>query len=240
MTRQEAIYEALERLHDYDLNEVAQTLAERGLFDEDEIWHNLDLGEILYQVNDADDFRHFLVAAHDRDFDPRDSYWRNHCYYGPQSSDDLDYDLDDFAEIIDEYAEENWTRSELPREIVDVLEEYDTTRDDYDDSAYPTDTTDYDGVDDYEEENNFVVDTPEPETAAHEIPIVAPSVLTANEIAALLREMYPPQFGGDSLEELAPIINLLQLRCMTLHGHYMVSEDEYREMAALAIPYEPA
>lgn len=167
MTRQEAIYQALEDLHYDDLQTVAYALAERGYLGEDDLWRDLDLSEIMYDVNDADDFRRFLIAARDGDFDPSDDYWRWGCY-GIESSNELDYDLDDFAETIDEHAD-SWIRRELPSEIVEVLDEWDDQPDEDDDTDYPEDTTDYDGVDDPDEdEPSPAAEPPEQEPMRHD------------------------------------------------------------------------
>lgn len=151
MTRQQAIYTALQDLYDSDLNSVAWSIYENtSRLGDDDLWRNLDLSEIMYDINDCYTFEQFLQAAADGDFNPRDDYWRWTCY-GPESSDTLDYDLDDFAEIIDDHADDNWVRNELPREITDVLDEY-ASEPEEDDTDWPEDATDYDGVDDPDED----------------------------------------------------------------------------------------
>lgn len=212
MTRQQAICEALEDLHYSDLQTVAYALAERGYLGEDDLWRDLDLSEIMYDVNDADDFRRFLIAARDGDFDPSDDYWRWGCY-GIESSNELDYDLDDFAETIDEHSDSRWARRELPSEIVEVLDEWDEPEDEPDDD-YPEDTTDYDGVDDPDE------DEPSP---------AKPAILTEAQLHEQLRAFYPSFMTGKDDTQIAQLINALQIWCQMLHGHYITGTGELAE-----------
>ena len=166
MTRQQAIYTALQDLYDSDLNSVAWSIYENtSRLGDDDLWRNLDLSEIMYDINDCYAFEQFLQAAADGDFNPRDDYWRWTCY-GPESSDTLDYDLDDFAEIIDDHADDNWVHNELPREITDVLDEYASEPED-DDTDWPEDATDYDGVDDPDEDEP-AAEPPEQEPMRHD------------------------------------------------------------------------
>lgn len=153
MTRRELIRNALDDLADYELNEVARAAADEGHLDWDDVWTELDLGEILscHVSGDAHNFEELLAAAYNRDFDPSAPYWR-WGYYGPESAHDLDYDLDELADCIDDDAECSWVRY-LPSAIVDAIDEADEDDgdEDFDEGNWPDDPTDYDGTDEAEE-----------------------------------------------------------------------------------------
>lgn len=223
MTRQQAIYTALQDLYDSDLNSVAWSIYENtSRLGDDDLWRNLDLSEIMYDINDCYVFEQFLQAAADGDFNPRDDYWRWTCY-GPESSDTLDYDLVDFAEIIDDHADDNWVHNELPREITDVLDEYASEPED-DDTDWPEDATDYDGVDDPDE------DEPSP---------AKPAILTEAQLHEQLRAFYPSLMTGKDDTQIAQLINALQIWCQMLHGHYITGTGELAEAINRYLPYHP-
>lgn len=148
MTRQQAIYDVL---RGYDTSELVSLVSYINSWcgDLDDMdWREMDTYAIWDYCDDRYTFERILHAAADGSFDPRDDYYR---WDGGdlESTDDPDFDLDEIAEWLDDNFDSlhRFLGSYFLSDFEDL---YDT--DDEPDDDYPDDPTDYDGVDDPDEE----------------------------------------------------------------------------------------
>lgn len=210
MTRRERLYSVLE---DYDSRDLVSVVGTIAAYDDsfyDVMWREMDVRELWDQCYDSAAFEHILDATASGEFNPNDDYYR-WGDYGLESSDCPDFDLDDIATWLDEnfdridrifsdyYAEDFLAADDAPEE---------------DDTDWPEDATDYDGVDDPDE------DEPSP---------AKPAILTEAQLHEQLRAFYPSFMTGKDDTQIAQLINALQIWCQMLHGHYITGTGELAE-----------
>lgn len=68
-------------------------------------WRSMDMWDVWQYVSDSSTFEEIVQRAADGEFDPRDDYYR-WGFYGLESSDCPDFDLDEIADWIDDHFDE--------------------------------------------------------------------------------------------------------------------------------------